>query len=124
MKILRFWKPVLWLIIILILSLIPGNRLPGIPLFPHFDKLVHAAMYFGLAVLLIKPLNNLPLRRPYIWAVLVCIVIGIVIEFSQEYMAVNRSGNWHDEAANLTGSLLGILFYHYLVLGFWWERLA
>ncbi|HAR33710.1 MAG TPA: VanZ family protein, partial [Desulfobacter sp.] len=39
----------LWLVIILVLSLIPGNKLPGIPLFPHIDKVVHALMYFGLA---------------------------------------------------------------------------
>ncbi len=124
MKILRFWKPVLWLSIILILSLMPGNRLPGIPLFPHMDKVVHAAMYFGLAVLLARPLSQLPSRRPYLMAVLICLVIGSLVEIAQEYMAVNRSGNWLDEAANLSGAVLGILFYHYLVLGYKWERLV
>jgi VanZ family protein len=124
MKILHFWKPVLWLIIILILSLIPGNRLPGIPLFPHIDKAVHAVMYFGLTLLLVRPLSYLRLRRPYAWALLICLTIGILVEISQEYMAVNRSGNWPDVAANLTGTLLGILFYHYLVAGYRWERLV
>lgn len=124
MKILRFWKPVLWLIIILILSLIPGNRLPGIPLFPHVDKAVHAAMYFGLALLLVRPLSHHRLRRPYTGAVLICLVIGILVEISQEYMAVNRSGNWPDVAANLTGALTGIIFYHYLIMGSWFERLV
>jgi len=124
MKILRFWKPVLWLIIILVLSLMPGNRLPGIPLFPHIDKVVHATMYFGLAVLLVRPLSHFPFRRPYFVAVMICLLIGSLVEISQEYLAFNRSGSWLDEAANLTGALMGILFYHFLVLGYRWERLV
>jgi hypothetical protein len=41
-----------WSVLILILCAIPGNSLPKSPLFniPHFDKFVHAGLYFPLAI--------------------------------------------------------------------------
>jgi VanZ family protein len=124
MKILRFWKPLLWLAIILVLSLIPGNKLPGIPRIPHIDKVVHALMYFGLAVLLVRPLKRLPSSRAYIWAVLICLVIGTAVEYSQAYLTVNRSGSFYDELANAAGAILGVVFYHLFIRGFFWEKWA
>lgn len=122
MRILYFWKPAVWLLIILTLSLIPGNKLPGIPIFPHFDKVVHAAMYFGLAILLIKPLQENLESRSYLWALLICFVIGLLVELIQEYLALNRSGSWLDGMANISGATLGVLFYHYFIRGYWWEK--
>lgn len=122
MRILYFWKPAVWLLIILTLSLIPGNKLPGIPIFPHFDKVVHAAMYFGLAILLIKPLQENLESRSYLWALLICFVIGLLVELIQEYLALNRSGSWLDGMANISGAILGVLFYHYFIRGYWWEK--
>lgn len=122
MKILSFWKPILWLSIILVLSLIPGNKLPGIPLFPHIDKVVHALMYFGLAVLLVRPLKRLPGSRPYLWSVMICLVIGTAVEYSQAYLTVNRSGSFYDELANVLGAIMGVVFYHLLIRNFPWEK--
>ena len=124
MKILSFWKPLLWLVIILVLSLIPGNKLPGIPLFPHIDKVVHALMYFGLAILLVRPLKRVPGSRPYLWAVLICLIIGTAVEYSQAHLAVNRSGNFYDELANVFGAMLGVGFYHLFIRNFPWEKWA
>lgn len=112
-----FWKPAVWLTIILSLSLIPGNTLPGIPIFPHFDKLVHAAMYFGLAILLVNPLSKRHMNAVYLHVLLICFVIGILIELSQAYIAMNRSGTWGDVTANICGTVLGIGFYHLVVKG-------
>lgn len=121
MKLKAFWRPILWLLIILVLSLIPGNQLPGMPFIPHFDKLVHAAMYFILVVLLINPLKHLKVRRFYLVALFVSFIIGSVVELAQTYIAVNRSGCFCDELANLAGAFLGIIFYHYFIKGFFWE---
>ncbi len=123
MLIVRFWKPILWLVIIMIMSLIPGNKLPGLPVFPHFDKVVHAAMYFGLAVLLVKPFRLIKVSRNYLWSFLICISIGSIIELSQEYLAFNRTGSWIDEMSNIAGALLGIIFYHFAARGYRWEKL-
>lgn len=122
MKLIIFWKPVLWLLIILVLSLIPGNQLPGLPFIPHFDKLVHAGMYFVLVVLMVNPLRLLRVQRYYLVAMLVSFIIGSMVELAQTFVAVNRSGSIWDGLANLTGAFLGIIFYHYLVKGFWWEK--
>jgi VanZ family protein len=120
MKIIRFWKPFLWLAVIISLSLIPGNKLPGVPLFPHFDKAAHTVMYFGLAVLLVRPLRFI-VANPYVWSVVICLITGMLMEFLQEFMAVNRTGSWADILANSVGIMLGILFYHYSIRGFLWE---
>lgn len=122
MKLLAFWKPVLWLLIILVLSLIPGNHLPGIHFIPHFDKLVHAGMYFVLVVLIINPLRILQVRRFYLLAMLMSFIIGSMVELAQTYIAVNRSGCICDELANLAGAFMGIVFYNYFIKGHSWER--
>lgn len=124
MKILTFWKPLLWLAIILVLSLVPGNKLPGIPYIPHLDKIVHALMYFGLAVLLVRPLKILPISRPYLWSVMICLVIGSAVEYSQAYLTVNRSGSFYDELANVFGAMMGVAFYHLFIRNFYWEKWA
>jgi VanZ family protein len=123
MRILHFWKPATWLTIILVLSLIPGNKLPGIPVFPHFDKLVHAAMYFGLAVLLVKPMSRFRLKWPYLWIILICLTIGSLVEYFQATLAISRTGSWEDELANTGGAILGVLFFHYLVKDYRWKWL-
>ena len=122
-KLFRFWKPAVWLAVILVLSLIPGNKLPGIPVFPHFDKLVHAAMYFGLAVLLVKPMGQYRLKWSYLWIILICLVIGSLLEYFQATLAIRRSGSWEDELANVSGAILGILFFHFLVKDYRWKWL-
>jgi len=123
MKIFLFWKPVLWLLIIALLSLMPGNELPRIPLFAGADKLVHAVMYAGFAVLLIRPLLQIKFVYPYLLAVVMSLVIGGVIEIIQESLASGRSGSWFDFWANLGGALLGILFFRIAVAGKKWEPL-
>ena len=123
MKIFLFWKPVLWLLIIALLSLMPGNELPRIPLFAGADKLVHAVMYAGFAVLLIRPLLQIKFVYPYLLAVVMSLVIGGVIEIIQESLASGRSGSWFDFWANLGGALLGILFFRVAVAGKKWEPL-
>lgn len=123
MRIFLFWKPVLWLLIIALLSLMPGNELPQIPLFAGADKLVHAVMYAGLAVLLIRPLLQLKFVYPYWFAVAISLAIGGVIEIVQGSLATGRSGSWFDFWANLGGALLGILFFRVAVAGKKWEPL-
>lgn len=122
MKIFRFWKPVLWLICIMTLSLIPGNRLPGIIVFAHFDKVVHAMMYLGLAVLLIRPLMRFPVRFPYLITFILCVLLGALLEVLQARLDVSRSGSLTDGLANLAGALMGIFGFHTLLKGTRFEK--
>jgi VanZ family protein len=115
MIVIRFWKPVLWLVILVKLSLMAGNKLPSVPLLPHMDKLVHAVMYFILAFLLTRPVIRTGISKPYFWIILFCLVAGMLIEILQQYYALYRSGSILDEIANVAGAVLGILFFHYAI---------
>lgn len=112
----------LWLICIMTLSLIPGNRLPGITVFAHFDKVVHAIMYFGLAVLLVRPLMRFPVRHPYLIALILCVLLGTLMEILQARLNVSRSGSLLDGLANLAGTLLGIIVYQIAIKGTRFEK--
>ncbi|TVQ95176.1 MAG: hypothetical protein EA393_00055, partial [Bacteroidetes bacterium] len=53
----RFWHllpAIVWTIVIFFIIAIPGSSIPESPLFliPHFDKIIHAAIYFLLGLLL------------------------------------------------------------------------
>lgn len=122
MILIQFWKPILWLAIIAKLSLMAGNKLPSVPVVLHMDKLVHAGMYFVLAFLLSRPVLRTGIKRPYLWIVVFCLVTGLLIEILQKYYAYHRSGSLLDELANITGAILGILFFHYVIRNSRWEK--
>ena len=111
MNILGFWKPAIWLAIILAASLLPGNKLPGVPLFPHADKIIHFFMYFVLAVLLVKPVSLLTSRKPWLWIIAFGILTGSLTELAQELGGLYRSGSLTDQLANTTGTLSGAFFH-------------
>lgn len=124
MEIRYFWKPVLWLAIICYGLFIPAEELPVKPFLkiPHFDKLVHFALFFGLCILLIRPLKTIRFRA-YLWAPVISILLGALLEAIQHLISVSRSSNLFDFIANTTGILFAVLFYRFLVNGKKWEAL-
>ena len=118
MKIVNFWKPALWLIIICYLSLMPGDGLPRVPLFniPHFDKLVHFGFYFIFTLLLIRPFSGISRFSFMISAMLAATVSG-VIEILQFQIAIHRHGDLFDFLANLAGVLTALLFFRIIISG-------
>lgn len=122
-KLALFIKPFIWLLFIAVLSLMPAEDLPKVPLrdLPQFDKMIHFAMYFMLAVLLVKPLQRLHLP---VWLIvlLTSIIIGGLIEILQFAITNYRSASWFDFLADITGAIAGVLAYGMMVSGKWWER--
>lgn len=55
-------------------------------------------------------------RNAFVYAVLLGSIYGGTIELLQKYIFTSRSAEWGDEAANITGCLIGISFYYF------WER--
>ncbi len=108
----------IWAIIILVLSGLPGNALPdpGVFWFPNFDKLIHMGLYFPLAFFLIAEFaltKNLALKKKAIPVTLVIVALyGGSIELAQEYLFVDRSAEWADVLSDLIGGSLAILFYY------------
>jgi VanZ family protein len=118
-----FIKPALWLCIIVTLCLMPPQDIPGKSLMrvPHFDKMVHAGMYFVLALLIIRPFKTF--RIP-VWTgtLAFSLFIGGIIEILQWAVTSERSASWGDFSADMAGALAGLLIYGWLVAGRKWER--
>lgn len=110
---------ILWGIIIFVLSAIPGSSLPKSPPIPHFDKVVHAGLYFILA-LSIMPVMDLSKKQiikklaPIITLFIVAFYGGI-IEIAQENWFNNRSGNYYDLLSDIVGGIFGIIFYFIII---------
>lgn len=93
---------VTWMIVIVYLSLTSTSSIPNFK-FLSWDKIVHAAVYFILAVLFIFGLKP---RSGWIAFVLIsCVVLGVLLEVMQGLMAGGRTADIYDAIANALGVL-------------------
>ena len=98
---------------ILILSLLPGDKLPTIDftLF-QIDKVVHFLLYFVLSILMyysfFKIKNELLIKR-LVTIVGTGILLGTVIEIIQGTSITNRAFDQFDILANSIGTILGFI---------------
>jgi VanZ family protein len=124
MKIIYFWKPILWLSIICYGLFIPAGNLPIKPFFniPHFDKMVHFSLFFGLCILLMRPFKKLHYKYYYL-APAVSIFLGLILESSQHVITISRSSDFHDFLANTAGIAAAVVFYYLFVSERKWEKL-
>lgn len=89
----------------------PGGG-PGPFGIPHFDKLVHAGIYAGLALLLT---SWLAVRKRFGKAVKYAVIVGLVLgayggldEITQSYLPFKRTTDLADWLADLAGISLGL----------------
>ena len=98
------------------LSIMPASTLTKAPeLFPHQDKVLHALMYGGWAVLLGWALQRQIQNLPAAWMVgivLMATAYGALMEVLQGSLTwIQRTCSWGDMLANLAGAVLGVGFY-------------
>ncbi len=115
-----FWPAYLWVIIILILTGMPGNDIPHIsPIWDVFkpDKIVHIGL-FGMLVFLLTAGSfykggKTPLKKSLlsIYAV-IGIALGGIVELLQKWVFIGRSCELNDFIADTVGVILSILFYY------------
>ncbi|MDD0822949.1 VanZ family protein [Mannheimia sp. AT1] len=78
-----------------------GNSLP---LFPHFDKVAHFALFFVqillLAIAFIKSRNYIPYFSLFLFALL----YAFGSELGQTYFTQTREGSWLDGIADMLGA--------------------
>ncbi|MBN2521565.1 MAG: VanZ family protein [Bacteroidales bacterium] len=116
-----FWKPVLWGIAIIILSLMSGNDVKKISIFnfEHADKIVHFIMYFVFSFFLFESFMKYfktkinPVRK-IVYVITISVLFGIIMEILQIILVVNRSGEILDFIANTTGSVLALVSFKYI----------
>ncbi|MBN1987557.1 MAG: hypothetical protein JW761_14695 [Prolixibacteraceae bacterium] len=124
MKMIWFVKPFLWLALICYGLFLPAQNLPVKPLLqlPHFDKIVHFGLFFVFSLLLFRPFKKLKTRYLF-WAPVTAILLSGLLESVQRTISSTRSSNIYDFAANVSGILVSILVFHFLVSERKWERL-
>lgn len=118
MKLLNYWKSIIWTIVILMATTIPSNSIPKDLLLniPHFDKLVHFGLFFILATFLLSESNKLRkqeglTRYAILVAIIVSTIYGLIIELVQYLFLPSRSGSLYDFVANVLGALAAIAAY-------------
>ena len=114
------WPGLLWSVIILILSGIPGNYIPHIISFSEWlgpDKILHVLIYGVLVFLLIrgfrgqytsKWLNEHAIET----AIVIGIIFGLLTEILQMFVFSGRSGNVYDWLADIAGCFIGWGAHH------------
>jgi VanZ family protein len=117
-----FRKPVipvlLWEVVILVLSGLPGHSIPRFKFLSHLgvDKIVHGCMYFILSFLLVnffRTLKQGPFREhPAILAITIASLYGIGMEICQALIFTGRSAELADAAANILGAIIGAWAYY------------
>jgi len=108
---------ILLAILIALVSLIPGNSLPGGSLFsiPHFDKIAHLCLYaaFGFVALMENRCKTLCFGY-HLFIVVSVFLLSALIEALQATVVSAREAEWADLLANLAGLLAGYLAYRLL----------
>ncbi|MBN1634113.1 MAG: VanZ family protein [Ignavibacteria bacterium] len=103
---------ILYLILIFILSSIPGDNLPEIT-FELNDKLIHAGIYFFAFLLSYLSFSNIEkpafiTKNPLAFSLIFTILYSVSDELHQA-LVPNRSAEVLDFFADVVGSLLGLI---------------
>ena len=104
---------IIWSLLIAVFSLIPLES-SGPELMPHQDKLIHMICYAVLAYLSLLAFGKNEGFEKYLKGLIFCIIYGIVIENAQAFLNTGRYFDYFDIIANIIGSLLGSLIYHFI----------
>jgi len=113
-----YWLLVtVWAAIILVLCGMPPQDVDKVKFFdlPYMDKIVHFALYFVLAMLVMAVLtlnSHLKTSRwTYIITITICLLYGWLIEVLQRAFFPGRSFEWLDVVADTAGAVVGVLLY-------------
>lgn len=118
-KIVRYsWAPlIVALIIFYLCCLIPTDDIPaiGFDFFVPIDKIVHFFMYFGLAGVasinyIIDRKGNIIVLKLVVFAILIPIFYGGIIEIIQEKYFTGRGGDSYDFLADCLGAIASLPF--------------
>lgn len=103
-----------WGVFVLIMSLLPGKRLPG-SLLDLNDHLIHAGIYVIWVILAIGGAIHWKLSRSgqgiLIKAVLWAFVFGLTVEIAQATLTTTRHFELADLLANTIGAIAGALIF-------------
>jgi len=99
---------------ILYLSLKNANTFNRVPLFniPHFDKIAHFLMYFGLmSVFILETKRTHKFNRPVMLLALFPFLYGVSMEIFQGLLTTTRSPSIYDVIFNSLGIVFSVLLW-------------
>lgn len=113
-----FYTPALvWGILILYFSLMPGNEVPTV-LIELQDTVIHFCIYTVLGILFLLAKSGfraIPVSDVYQWVTFIsCSFFGLAIELLQENFVSGRTFEWSDVFANAAGCLMVWVVNFYL----------
>ena len=117
-----FRKPLLpgivWTMLIVLLTLIPGNYIPRVSTFLDWlgpDKLVHFFLFGIYAFLLLEGFSRhqAPFihKNPVFISFSIGMVFAIFTEVAQRYVIYGRNGNPYDFMADMLGWVIGFMVW-------------
>ncbi|MBL7903781.1 MAG: VanZ family protein [Bacteroidales bacterium] len=115
----NFWPGMVWFLVILVLTLLPGNYFPKVQHFWQLfkpDKLIHLSIFAIFAFLLMLGAfrqYSLSGNRYHtrVYPVLVSLGTGILTEMLQASLPLGREASIYDGIANFTGTFAGYLLF-------------
>ncbi len=102
---------------ITILCFIPGDASfqPEFDI-PYFDKFVHLCFYFVLSLTIQYEVKHKVKLSNYLFIFMYAIVLGGFIELIQENCIVERSGDFFDLVADLSGTIIAFFVFKSMIL--------
>jgi VanZ family protein len=118
----KLWPALLWSIIILLLTGLPGNDFPKITTFWNWlepDKVVHLSIFGVLTFLILFGFRTQYFNssKRYLFglsAVIITAIYGLITEVLQFYVFIGRDGNRFDFFADTAGAIVGWVLFIYL----------
>jgi len=102
----------------------PGDKLPSNSLeIPHLDKIVHFGLFYILGIFLcaeLKYQTSLSYKKIGLIVIALVALYGAIIELLQYYLFVNRSGDYIDLLADISGGVIAVFMFRYLKI--WKDR--
>lgn len=108
----KYWKSIFCSVVITILCFIPGDVSFHSELdIPYLDKIVHCCFYFVLSLTIQCEVKNKIGLKNYLFIFIYVMALGGFIEVVQENFIVERSGDFFDLIADLSGAILAFFVY-------------
>jgi len=104
-----YWFPILaYAGFIAFLSSLPGLATPSVAIF-GFDKIIHIFEFGVFAFLLLRLLMHLEIRNPFLIAIVVTVIYGVLDEWHQSFVPGRMCSFW-DILADTIGAVFVLKF--------------
>jgi VanZ family protein len=113
----RYWFPFLfYTVLVFYISSLPNPPGTEAVVF-SFDKILHVLEFAGFAFLLLRLLKHKRVRNPYVYAVVLTILYGVLDEFHQSFVPNRVLSGW-DILSDSIGAFSVLIFKKFRKLRF------